>query len=431
MKPTIGRGLVPAVGAVVAAGAVAFAPAAAAAGPPAGACTNPDKALPAIKELPWAQRTLDPKSVWPHSTGKGVTVAVVDSGVDSEHPQLRDGAVLRGEDFHLQGDYPGDFDCASHGTAVASIIAARQAPGVGFAGLAPGARVLPVRVSDRDVGENRDAQRIDSKVLARGIWYAVKSGAKVINLSLAGTARNHYIADAVRHARSKDVVVIAAAGNARQGESGPAYPAAYPGVIGVGALDQSGVLLSGSRTGAHVDLVAPGGNVLAAVRAGGHRYWDGTSVAAAFVSGAATLVRARWPELSADEVAERLVATATPTPGGLGSPAYGAGLINPYRAVTDGTTSASPAPPPTVRPAAADPVRERTEAWWEQRDDTALTVSIATAGAALLALVMAVIFAAGGRGGWRARPAEALPPAPGREEPPDQVFLLDPPTSER
>ncbi|MGH3392238.1 MAG: type VII secretion-associated serine protease mycosin [Actinomadura sp.] len=371
MKPTIGRALA---SAMVTAGAVAFAPMAAAAEPPAGACTNPDEALPAIKDLPWAQRMLDPKSVWPHSTGKGVTVAVIDSGVDSDHPQMRDGAVLRGEDFYLQGDHPGNFDCASHGTAVASIIAARRAPGVGFAGLAPEARILPVRVSDRAVGENGAAERIDSKVLARGIWYAVKSGAKVINLSLAGTAKNHYVEDAIRNARSKDVVVIAAAGDSRQGESGPAYPAAYPGVIGVGAVDQSGVLLSGSQTGPHVDLVAPGGDVLAAVRAGGHRYWDGTSVATAFVSGAAALVRARRPELSADEVAERLKATATPTPGGPGSPAYGAGLINPYRAVTDGMTTASPAPPPTVRPAAADPVREHAVAWWEQRDDTAQTV---------------------------------------------------------
>ncbi|MGH3239131.1 MAG: type VII secretion-associated serine protease mycosin, partial [Spirillospora sp.] len=370
MRASIGRVLVLA---MVVVGAVAFAPVAVAAKPPKGACTNPDQALPVIRQLPWAQRTLDPKSVWPHSTGSRVTVAVVDSGVDADHPQLRDGAVLRGEDFHLLGEYPGDFDCASHGTAVASIIAARQASGVGFAGLAPDARILPVRVSDREVGENGDAERIDSKVLARGIWYAVKSGAKVINLSLAGTAKNRYVDDAIRYARSKDVVVVAAAGNARQGESGPVYPAGYPGVIGVGAVDQSGVLLSGSRTGPHVDLVAPGGNVLAAVRAGGHRYWDGTSVAAAFVSGAAALVRARWPELSADKVAERLKATATPTPGGPGSLAYGAGLINPYRAVTDGMTTASPAPPPTVRPAAADPVRERTQAWWEARDDAART----------------------------------------------------------
>ncbi|GAA2427702.1 hypothetical protein GCM10010191_45770 [Actinomadura vinacea] len=428
MKPTIGRALV---SAVVAVGAVAFAPMAAAAEPPAGVCTNPDEALPAIKELPWAQRMLDPKSVWPHSTGKGVTVAVIDSGVDSDHPQMRDGAVLRGEDFYLQGDYPGNFDCTSHGTAVASIIAARRSSGVGFAGLAPEARILPVRVSDREVGANGDAERIDSKVLARGIWYAVKSGAKVINLSLAGTAKDHYVEDAIREARSKDVLVLAAAGNARQGGSGPAYPAAYPGVIGVGAVGQSGVLLSGSQTGPHVDLVAPGGDVLAAVRAGGHRYWDGTSVAAAFASGAAALVRARRPELSADEVAKRLKATATPTPGGPGGPAYGAGLINPYRAVIDGMTTAAPAPPPTVRPAVADPKRERTEAWWERRDDSAQTVLIATAGVAPLMLIMAVIFAGGRRTGWRPRPAEALPPAPGREEPPDQVFLLDPPSPER
>lgn len=328
------------------------------AAPPAGACSNPQPAQPVITALPWAQRTLDPASVWPFSTGRGVTVAVVDSGVDRDHPQLRArGAVLRGEDFHLVGKLPGAFDCDSHGTAVAGIVAARPVAGTGFAGLAPGATILPVRVSDRGLTDDGAVEMIDPDVLARGIWYAADHGAKVMNLSLAGAGDHPRIRDAIRHAVAKDVVVVAAAGNGQRGRAPQvSYPAAYDGVLGVGAIDEAGQRLDGSQIGPQVDLVAPGGDVLAASRAGGHQYWRGTSFAAPFVAATAALVRSAWPELSAPEVAKRILATATPAPGGQGSRAYGAGLVNPYRAVTDQlVTSAPAAVPPVSRPLAPVP----------------------------------------------------------------------------
>jgi type VII secretion-associated serine protease mycosin len=366
--------------------------------PPPGACSDPDPARPAVTARPWAQQVLDPAVVWPFSTGAGVTVAVVDSGVDADHPQLRaDGVVRRGEDFHLVGDLPGDFDCDSHGTAVASIVAARPVPGVGFAGLAPGARILPVRVSDRGYTDTGGVTMIDPAVLARGIWYAADHGAKVINLSLAGTGDNRLIRDAVAHARDRDVLVVAAAGNGQEGGTPRrSFPAAYDGVLGVGAVDESGVRLPGSQIGPHVDLVAPGGGVLAATRAGGHQYWQGTSFAAPFVSATAALVRAAWPGLTADQVAARIRATATPAPGGPDSAAYGAGLVNPYRAVTDGLVDTEPAVPPPLRrepaPAAPEPL-------------PALRILGAAVGVAALALLGAAMLGRGRRGRWQARRA--------------------------
>jgi membrane-anchored mycosin MYCP len=382
--------------------------------PPPGACANPDPARPVVAARPWAQQVLDPAAVWPFSTGAGVTVAVVDSGVDSDHPQLRGGAVLRGEDFHLVGDLPGSFDCDSHGTAVASIVAARPVAGVGFAGLAPGARILPVRVSDRGYTDAGGVALIDPVVLARGIWYAADHGAKVLNLSLAGTADDKLIRDAVAHARERDVLVVAAAGNGQQGtEPQRTYPAAYEGVLGVGAVDESGVRLTGSQIGPQVDLVAPGGEVLAATRAGGHQYWQGTSFAAPFVAATAALVRSAWPKLTADQVAARILATATPTPGGPGSAAYGAGLVNPYRAVTDGLVDAAPAALPALRPDPRPPAPPPMPA---------LRILGAAVAIAVLMLLGVAVLRRGRRERWQVRRAAPVAEAPPGTEVPDRLF---------
>ena len=369
------------------------------AAPPPGACRNPEPARPPVREQPWAQRMLDPAAVWPHSTGRGVVVAVVDSGVDADHPQLP--GVLRGEDFHLVGDLPGDFDCASHGTAVASIIAARPVAGVGFAGLAPGASILPVRVVERE-------EPVDPVVLARAIWYAADHGADVINLSIAGTTDDRYVRDAVAHARAKDVVVVAAAGNLqRDGRRLPSFPAGYDGVLGVGAVDQAGNRLSSSQTGPYVDVVAPGGGVLGATRAGGHQYWEGTSFAAPFVAATAALVRQAWPRLTADEVTARIVATTTPSPGGVG-------LVDPYRAVTDGLVRKAPAAASAVRvdrpPSTRDPVT-----------GVALALLVAAGAVAAVVVAGAVVLRRGRRQRWTPRRTE---PAAGPAAPADPVDEL-------
>ncbi|MFD2799801.1 type VII secretion-associated serine protease mycosin [Prauserella oleivorans] len=409
-------------------------PGQAAAAPPAGACGPVDPASPAVTELPWAQRTLDAGRVREHGTGAGVVVAVIDSGVDADHPQLRaPGTVLRGQDFFLVGDLPGSFDCVSHGTAVASIIAARPADGVGFAGLAPDATILPVRVSDRDVAADGDGQAIDPEVLARGIWYAADQGADVINLSVAGGLDNRFVRDAIRHARAEDVVVVAAVGNAQQGTApGPVtYPAGYDGVLGAGAVDMAGTRLPSSQIGPQVDLVAPGGGVLAAARAGGHQYRDGTSFAAPFVSATAALVRSAYPELSADEVAARILATATPAPGGRDSAAYGAGLVNPYRALTDGLVDAAPASVPRVDRPVPDAAHLRLAEWWEGTTSASRLVAVLTAAAAVLGVVAAVVVVRGRRAHWHPRRAVLPPVEPPRDDLPDELFLVPPPPAER
>ncbi|PRX47018.1 type VII secretion-associated serine protease mycosin [Prauserella shujinwangii] len=409
-------------------------PGAAVAAPPPGACDNPSPASPVVRELPWAQRTLGAQAVRRQATGSGVVVAVVDSGVDSDHPQLREpGKVLRGQDFFLVGDLPGSFDCVSHGTAVASIIAARPAEGIGFAGLAPDATILPVRVSERDATGEGTAQAIDPEVLARGIWYAADHGADVINLSVAGSLDNRFVRDAVRHAQSEDVVVVAAVGNAQEGTApGPAtYPAGYDGVLGVGAVDPTGTRLPSSQIGPQVDIVAPGGGVLAAARAGGHRYHEGTSFAAPFVAATAALVRSARPELSAEQVVQRILATATPAPGGLDSQAYGAGLVDPYRAVTDGLVGAPPSPPPPVERPATDPAQARASAWWDGSTSASRVAAVVTLAAAVLGAAVAFVLLRGRRSRWQPRRAVLPARGPVRDELPDELFVVPPPPADR
>ncbi|MGH3432644.1 MAG: type VII secretion-associated serine protease mycosin [Thermocrispum sp.] len=403
-----------------------------AAAPPKGTCHNAEPGRPAVSEQPWAQQAMDPRvAVWPHSTGDGVLVAVVDSGVDADHPQLRAaGKVLAGQDFYLAGDYPGDFDCVSHGTAVASIIAASRVDGIGFAGLAPDARILPVRVTERDVNDNGDSQQINPGLLAKGIRYAADGGARVINLSLAGLTDEPAVRSAVAYARKKDAVLVAAVGAPRQGEDPdqPSYPASYPGVLGVGAVDRTGERLTSSRAGRQVDIVAPGGAVLGATRVRGHQYWDGSSFAAPFVSATAALVRAKYPKLSAAEVVERLRATTTPSPGGRG---YGAGLVNPYRAVTDRLTADEPIALAAAAPTPIDPAHAREVAWWDRTGTIALAATGLLGIAAVLGLVLVPAISRGRRRRWlatRAAPVAVERPLDG---PPDEVFLFPAPNAER
>jgi membrane-anchored mycosin MYCP len=422
MSRLVATAMVATVASVVLAPLATATPAAAA--PPAGACQGtPDPAREVVSELPWAQQLLDLTRTWPHSTGAGVTVAVVDSGVDADHPQLR-GKVLPGRDFFLVGDLPGNFDCVSHGTAVASIIAASPARGVGFRGVAPDARILPVRITDRELSDGGQPTPINPDVVAQGIRYAADHGAKVINLSLSGHGDYRAIGDAVAYARSKDVLVVAAVGNRADQGPMPSFPAEYEGVLGVGSLTIGGERASGSQAGPYVDIMAPGEDVLAAARVGGHDYWAGTSFAAPFVAGVAALVRSAWPDLTAPEVAARILATAGPAPGGRPSAAYGAGIVDPYRAVTEDLTDAGPLMvPPVVKPP-PDPVELRESAWWAEMSAGA---KIGT-GLVVLAIVVAAVLGwflpRGNRRRWYAGRAPALPASPGRQEPPDQIFLF-------
>ncbi len=236
-----------------------------------------------------------------------VLVAVIDTDIDATQPDLT-GKVIVGQDF--SGDP--NPDPSGHGTAVAGIIAAQPDNGIGIAGLGWSTRVLSVRVLDsQGAGLATD--------IAKGIRYAADysngtAKVRVINLSLQQDARDadqvsSELASAIGYAQSKGVLIVAAAGN--QSRTAPSYPAHFPGVLGVTAVDDADVTASFSNRGPWVDLAAPGVGVL--TLAAGCNCWavpDGTSFAAPFVSAAAALVMAANPTLTADEVAERLEATA-------------------------------------------------------------------------------------------------------------------------
>lgn len=302
------------------------------AGPPR--CAGPTPAAAAVTATPWAQRRYGIAALAEIADGHGVLVAVIDSGVDARHPRLR-GRVVAGLDLLGGGD--GRTDCVGHGTAVASIVAA--APGSGFAGVAPEATILPVRISERSADEEDPTARTAGPAdLARAILAAVDGGASVLNLSVVVYEDDPTLRAAVAYAERHDTVVVAAVGNQHDHGDPTPYPAAYPGVVGVGAIDESGARAPSSQVGPYVDLVAPGSDVLAASPPSGYRLYEGTSFAVPFVAGTAALLRQYRPDLSAAQVAARLTATADPV--GSGRPEeYGAGEVDPYRAVTDALVS--------------------------------------------------------------------------------------------
>jgi type VII secretion-associated serine protease mycosin len=374
-------------------------------------CPEPPAGSAVIPDVPWPQQRYDLGALSQISDGAGVIVAVVDSGVSAAHPQLAR-AVRTGYDL-LDSGGDGTEDCAGHGTAVASIIAARPDPGAGLRGLAPAVGILPVRVSDR-VDETVAADGGVSE-LAAGIRAAVRSRPKpaVINLSISTTRNSATLRAAVRAALDADIVVVAAAGN-RHASGNPApYPAGYPGVVGVGAIGPDGLRVASSQTGAHVDLVAPGDGVVAAAPSRGHQAYQGTSFAAAFVTATAALIRARWPQLGQAEVVQRLLATADPAAGAQRSPEYGYGVLNPMRALTEvvlpAPALATSAPVPVIGVGVrAEPARRGPSAI------AAGTAAVLIICAAALALIAAAV-PQGRRRHWRpgrVEPSPAVRPSP-------------------
>ncbi|WP_433066270.1 type VII secretion-associated serine protease mycosin [Dactylosporangium sp. CS-033363] len=342
-----------------------------------------------------------------------MTVAVVDSGVDGAHPQLA-GQVLAGFDF-LRDSAGADFDCTSHGTAVASLIAARPTPGVGFAGLAPGAKILPIRVSDRE--EGTDGEAASPEVFAKAIRYAADHDARIINLSLSLDRDYPAVAAAVDYAvHGKGALVVAAVGNHHAGatpppigegraatvDDAPSYPANYPDVLGVGGINQDGTRLDESQVGTYVDLAAPGNVVLGATRQRGHQYWKGTSFAAPLVSAAAALVWSAEPGLSNTDVAWRLEATADRMAGSARSPEFGYGLIDPYRALAEHPprpqTADTPAPIP---PALRDPAGAARSDRWQATGRIAAATGLGLLIAALLVGTMRAAARRGRARNWR------------------------------
>ncbi|MEV8096855.1 type VII secretion-associated serine protease mycosin [Kitasatospora sp. NPDC085879] len=264
-----------------------------------------------IREGQWALRNYHVTTdVWPISQGDGVTVAVIDTGV-ADHQDLA-GQVLPGADFSGEGvDYK--TDKVGHGTGMASLIAGRgHGDQAGIIGLAPKAKILPIRIGTFDV----DSGTAGSGDFAKSLRYAVDNGAKVVNMSFVGSGSSDLeMREAVNYAAQKDVVMVGAAGNF--GADRPViYPAAFPGVVAVTAVDQQGNIWSKANNGPEVTLAAPGIDIYSATAKSSSSYGkgNGTSGAAAYVSAIAALVRAKYPDLSAGQVINRMIKSAVAPP---------------------------------------------------------------------------------------------------------------------
>lgn len=248
------------------------------------------------------------KEVWPVTKGKGVTVAVIDTGVNAKLPDLKPAVVPGGDMTGQGGDGREDYDTrqGGHGTAMASLIASRGTK-TGFVGVAPEAKILPIAspsLSGRNTG--------------KAVRFAADRGAKVINISQISTAADIYpnqcppeLLDAIKYAASKDVVIVAAAGNSGNYDNKPSYPASCPGVVAVGALARDGEPWKSTQRQSYVTVGAPGQGVGYIDKNGRvATSGAGTSQASALTAGAVALLRSRYPEMPARQVVQRLIATA-------------------------------------------------------------------------------------------------------------------------
>lgn len=266
------------------------------------------------------------------STGTGVTVAVVDTGVDGTNPDLQ-GQLLPGTSMGSAVGLPANQDANGHGTSTAGLIAAKGDGANRPLGIAPGAKVLPVRA---DIA--KDGQLNDGDV-ASGIRWAADHGARVINVSW-GHNGDSVPAEkaAVSYAQSKDIVVVASAGSTNEGISQIASPAHLPGVISVTGLDQNGQFWSQSAQGAAAVLCAPAVQIYSTDILGaypeGYSSTTGTSDSAAIVSGVVALLRSKYPSMSSADVINHLINTADNPGVKPHNTAYGFGIVDPVKALT-------------------------------------------------------------------------------------------------
>ncbi|QLH25117.1 type VII secretion-associated serine protease mycosin [Streptomyces sp. Rer75] len=353
-----------------------------------------------IQAQEWALDAIHTRQAWQTTKGAGATVAVLDTGVDDRHPDLK-GQVLPGKDLIGFGAERGDRPWARHGTAMAGIIAGSghgAGGSEGVLGVAPKTKILPVRV----ILEDGDPQRAKARssrggALAKGIRWAADHGADVINLSLgddSASAHPESAEDAaVQYALRKGSVVVASAGNGGDKGDRVSYPAAYPGVIAVTAVDRYGNRAAFSTRRWYATVAAPGVDVVIADP--DKRYYEGwgTSAAAAFVSGAAALVRSAHPDLSPRQVRQLLEQTARSRPSGGHSDELGAGVVDAAAALK----AAAKTKPEPQQPAAAASSRRffgsgpsRTGASGDEGgvNETALFAAAAGAGLVAAAIVL-------------------------------------------
>ncbi|MFI1253301.1 type VII secretion-associated serine protease mycosin [Streptomyces netropsis] len=313
-----------------------------------------------MRSKQWYLDAMQAESMWNASTGAGVTVAVIDSGVDAGQPDLR-GQVLRGRDFSgIDANAHSDYD--GHGTKMAVLIAGtgKSQGGAGSFGLAPGVKILPLRIITDKAPVTKTAP---SAAMSAAIRFAADSEAKIINISLAGLGQSEQEAKALDYAISKGKLIFAGVGNSGEKGNPVIYPAAHPGVVGVAAVDQDIKATAESERGPQVDLAAPGDNMITTCKGGtGVCRGHGTSAATAIASASAALLWSVHPDWTANQITRVLINTAGgPENGDKRSDSIGYGVVRPRIALKNpgdpgpadvnplpGPNSASPAPQATA-----------------------------------------------------------------------------------
>ncbi|MFD8707207.1 type VII secretion-associated serine protease mycosin [Kitasatospora sp. NPDC059648] len=357
----------------------------------AGDCPRP---APDVQTVPWSLQRLLLDELWQGgaTTGKDVSVAVIDTGVDDKNPQLA-GKVEAGTSllFDKQNnklvDGPSTNDTVGHGTKVAGIIAASRSDRTGFVGLAPDAKIYAIRQNDSE-GNG------DVSTLAKAINEAADH-ARVINISQdvrgAGDAQFGGYADlkaAIERAEQKRVVVVASSGN--DGKEGDTYPGAFPTVLSVGASDRNNERAPFSQYGSFVKVAAPGVEMLSTVPGGGQCVDNGTSFAAPYVAGLAALLVGAHPDWTPAQVRAWIEQTAQRTERGPNE-FIGWGVVDPVKAVTKAPKSppSEPAPDAPVQLASAPIVPAPVGLGETQADRDGRTATyVVGAGALLVALLI-------------------------------------------
>ncbi|WP_234432147.1 type VII secretion-associated serine protease mycosin [Streptomyces sp. NRRL S-378] len=324
----------------------------------AGECTFPMKKQ--IEDRPWALQRLLLDELWAQTKGKdksgaSVRVAVIDTGVDRANPQLSGALdVGAGKDFVDPKGGDGTTDTVGHGTKVAGLIAARPQQGTGFVGLAPDATIIPIRQND---GQGKG----NALSLSQAIDHAVSKGAQVINISQdtdAQLSADSELGKSVQKAVAANVVVVASAGNdGLSGQKRKTYPAAFPGVLAVGASDRNNERAVFSQPGDFIGVAAPGVDMVSTVPGFGQCIDNGTSFSAPYVAGVAALLRAEHRDWSAQQIVWQIQNTAERAVNGRDD-YVGWGVVDPVRALSQDQEAPKPpvpdpGPPPAAAPQAA------------------------------------------------------------------------------
>ncbi|MFE6187892.1 S8 family serine peptidase [Streptomyces sp. NPDC056465] len=260
-----------------------------------------------VQPKQWYLEPMHAEEMWKTTTGEGVKVAVIDTGVNPSTASLR-GQVLKGLDATgATGDETDDYN--GHGTTMAELIAG-TGQGGGLKGLAPGAKIIPMRIADADWETKESLNSLDT---ADAIRAAADSDAKIISMSFGNDFKLDQEIAAVRYAQSKGKLFFASVGNDAEKDNEPVYPAAYPEVVGVAATDRRGTASKYSQHGDFVDIAAPGDDLPRWCDEKFERYCQGdggTSAATAITSAAAALIWSAHPEWTANQVLNVLFDTA-------------------------------------------------------------------------------------------------------------------------